>query len=344
MYPENSINTLDIFLVVVAVNASTRAEKDESSSGENAGQTLDKVKEYVKSLLQNGANTLEEAINKAQKKFKTTFSQQNIESIRNLFAKEFDNGQDFVLKMSNGQNASNNFKKLTDELNKFRTRSIDHTIGVALILIGLFLVYRGRSMLKLFLVIVGFLMGLTVGLYLTILAENIVATYELQYKIVEWHEWVLCLLLAIFGSILMVTLYKLAFALVCLFGGIYAGISAIGLSQLQLSSYQRYLVLGVFGAISVAFSRKFEQAAVITATAIMGSFVLTVGLDSVYNFGFREFINAVISIMEKKVSILSLMESSVTNTLRAVLVCSVFVTISGIYVQYRNLPRRSSKL
>ena len=234
-------------------------------------------------------------------------------------------------------------KDIKDKFNKFRTQPLDHATGLVLIFVGLFLVFRGRAAFKVFLALSGFVMGGSVGLYLTHFTKYIPASWN--YTPVDWHMWVFTLVLAIAGVIFVTKAYKYSVALISMFSGVYTAVFAIQLIPFAFETYQKYLIMAAFALIFFALSRKFEEAVIISSTAIMGAFTTVFGVDSIVNIGFRTYVESIIAISsdDKSKAIDAIMNAGENQTLTGVLIGAVFLIISGIYIQYRFLPRGYDK-
>ncbi len=229
--------------------------------------------------------------------------------------------------------AKEQLKSFIEELNTFRKNGVDAATGLMLVLAGLFLVFRGRSAFKAFLALSGFIMGGCVGLYL-----GHFSTYIPALEGQKWCIWLFTVALAVGGSFFVVRVYRWSVGMISAFSGMYTAIFLMGLLPFTLEQYQKYIVLSVFAAVFLALSFKFEEAVVISSTAIMGSFTATFGADSIYHFGFRQLLQSMIE-MKKNEIFIEALKHSATNVLRAVLVGAVILAGCGIFVQYHFLPR-----
>lgn len=232
-------------------------------------------------------------------------------------------------------NQYQSYDNLRATMMKFQWNPVSVGSGAFLMLIGLYLVFRGRATFKAFLALTGFVMGGCTGLYLCTLGENVGFIQE------EWVYWVSSLALAVGGAVLLTKAFKGTIYLIAFFGGIYASMVLMGLYGQDLAPAIKYAIMGTASFACAAFAKKFEEALVISSTALMGSLVATFGFDVIYPFGFRTFVYHVADWNPKDV--IGEILAQQASALRSSLIVVVFVTAFGIYVQYRFIPRTFDK-
>lgn len=208
--------------------------------------------------------------------------------------------------------------------------------GIALIAIGLFLVFMGRRLFKIFLGISGFIVGGSAFLYFFMLAQ----TYFLAGPYPRWYFWVTGLVGGLLGSALFNKLWKWAIYGMSAYGGVMVGLWILGMiSDTSISKHiERTTFLFIFGIIGLFLAHFIDELVVIVSSSLMGAFTAVFGYDMINFVGFRLFVQKTFD--QSPASIVDIiLENNYSNNVRYCMVAVLFIAVSGIYIQYRYQPR-----
>ena len=207
--------------------------------------------------------------------------------------------------------------------------------GIALIAIGLFLVAMGRRLFKLFLGISGFIIGGSAFLYILMVAGT-----HLHISCPRWLFWVIGLVGGFLGSAMFIKIWKWAVYGMSAYGGVMLGFWILGMiSDTELNKYiERTTFLVIFAIIGLFLAHFIDEFVVITSSSLMGAFAAVFGYDMIHFVGFRLFVkNTFDQSPANMVDII--LENSYSHNVRFCMIAVLFITVSGIYVQYRYQPR-----
>lgn len=207
--------------------------------------------------------------------------------------------------------------------------------GISLIAIGLFLVVMGRRLFKLFLGISGFIVGGSTFLYILMIAST-----HLYVPCPRWLFWVMGLVGGFLGSIMFTKIWKWAVYAMSAYGGVMLGFWILGMiSDTELNKYiERTTFLVIFAIIGLFMAHFVDEFVVITSSSLMGAFTAVFGFDMIKFVGFRLFVMNTFD--HTPTSIVDiLLENNYSQSVRFCMIAVLFITASGIYVQYRYQPR-----
>lgn len=229
------------------------------------------------------------------------------------------------------------YTKLYELLN---TEHENIPVGIAIIVVGLFLAFVGRRLFKAFLTLSGFLIGASATLYLMVLISEL-----LKFIIDKPYYWGLAIVGGILGALLFNRAWKSGMYALSAYGGVMVGIWALGMlintPVMQYIDRTVFLIVcGVIGFISASY---VDELSIIASSSLAGATAIVFGYDMIQNNGFRTFIRH--SIDAKGINLTNevLKEFSIDNPVRSCFIVVLFITIVGIYVQYRYQPRSFDK-
>jgi hypothetical protein len=207
--------------------------------------------------------------------------------------------------------------------------------GIALIAIGLFLAFMGRRLFKLFLGISGFIVGGSAFLYVL----TVVSTH-FHIEVSRWALWAIGIVGGLLGSALFNKLWRWAVYGMSGYGGVMLGFWILGMiSDTPLNQYiERTTFLVIFAIIGLFLAHFVDEFVVITSSALMGAFTAVFGYDMIHFVGFRLFVKNTFDNSPNNIVDI-ILENNYSNNVRVCMVAVLFITVSGVYIQYRYQPR-----
>lgn len=196
------------------------------------------------------------------------------------------------------------------------------------------LAFLGRRIFKLFLSLSGFIVGSSVCLYLLIKANDI-----FHFGPPRAVYWSIGICGGLLGSFLFTKAWKWAIYALSGYGGVMVGLWILGM--LNGTGFnqiiERNTFLLIFSIIGVILANYIDEMVVIVASSLSGAFTCVFGFDLIKFVGFRVFVkntldNTPINLVDH---IIDQLQSDIRNCMLAVL----FISVCGIYVQYRYQPR-----
>ncbi len=202
---------------------------------------------------------------------------------------------------------------------------------------GLYLNYFGRRVFTVFI----YLTGAALGAYSSVLLTAIVVSHLEVQSESNLLTVLTGTLGAALGALLLRKFWKCATGAV----GAFAGKSAVMISftlvpeAVYLDSMVRVILIFFGALVGSVLALMFERHAIIVATSIFGTFLALIGYDSLRHLKIKEHLKALLSIQAVDNRLEYLKEMTENQELRVVLLVSVFVIVTGIYVQYRITPK-----
>ena len=216
----------------------------------------------------------------------------------------------------------------------FKPDFVSVPFGIGFMAVGLILACLGRRIFKMFLGISGFIVVGSAVLYLIIQFETL---FKAQYS--SWVFWVFGIIGGLLGSYLFNRAWKTAIYALSAYGGVMAGFWILGM--LNGTSILHYIEPTVFLIICAVFclllARFIDELVVITASAMMGGFTVVFGFDMIKCVGFRVFVKNTID--NTPVNIVNHIVEHFHHEIRFCMIGVLFITVAGIYVQFRFQPR-----
>ena len=205
-------------------------------------------------------------------------------------------------------------------------------LGAILIVTGIILAFMGRRMFKLFLSISGFLVGSSSIWYIIVLIE----TYT-KKDIPQYGFWIACILGGILGAYVFNTAWKWGIYIMSAYGGIMLGIWVFGMIQDNTKEVYRTAFLVVSAIICGLAARYIDEFVVISTSSLMGAFTVFWGIDFMKPMGFRLFVKKTID--QSDLNLQDFINSMNKESICYCMIGVLFITVSGIYIQYRHQPR-----
>ena len=212
---------------------------------------------------------------------------------------------------------------------------ISMPVGIALIAAGLFLAFTGRRLFNLFLGVSGFIIGSSVFLYILVSVQTLFALV-----LPQWAFWVAGLIGGMLGSALFKKMWKWAVYGMSAYGGVMLGLWILGMiNGTDLSKYiERNTFLIIFGLIGLLSGHYVDEFVVISSSSLMGAVTAVFGFDMIKPVGFRLFVmntfdNTSVNIADV------LLTHTLSDNVRYCMIGVLFITVIGIYIQYRHQPR-----
>lgn len=231
--------------------------------------------------------------------------------------------------------ASADTQEVSDEtIGAAFTQIFELFCGTALIAVGLYLNYFGRSVFHVFV----YLSGATLGGYLSVFIACAVATRYGFEKDPYWLFFTAAALGAVLGSLLLRRMWKLATGAIGAFAGKAAVLFAFTVvpEAVYLNHIARMILISLGGIVGGVMAVRIERHAVIIGTAIAGTFVALLGYDTIRRVDLIKHFRVLMNLQANVTNALVHMKQVTENEeLRSVLILSVFVTATGIYSQYR---------
>ncbi|CAO3567525.1 unnamed protein product [Mortierella alpina] len=160
-------------------------------------------------------------------------------------------------------------------------------LGVVFIVLGLTEVFYGFKLIRLTLLVTGFLSwAITAMIIMVAIRWDLVyTTFMPQY----YYLWV-WLAAGLTGATLSFRYWDLGVTFAGAFGGFAVAMGVIAAANLAIQNVARYVILGVFVLGLSAFATFFERIFIILATSSGGAYMFMYGVDELAQVGYREMI------------------------------------------------------
>lgn len=205
----------------------------------------------------------------------------------------------------------------------------DVTLGLAAMLIGLFMTFFGKRMLKVLIVSVGFFGAGAYAASLTpFILNNLVVYFGFPPEHYETVLWGVAFVAACIGGALALYVWKIG----CYLAGGLAGfvLASWLLMVFPAGTVEAYLprnaFIILFCASGTLFTMLIEEYILMAASVIAGSTICMFGLDKFARVGFAE---AVTELVNSKYDSLE----SMSGNARTMLVCTAGIAMTGLFVQ-----------
>lgn len=268
-------------------------------------------------------------------------SQRAIESCRDLFLKYKTGEISYTeaiksVKDSMNQDPKEILKALKMDV-YFTPEGSNIFIGAALIAIGLTLAFLGRRIFKLFLTISGLIVGASSAMYLIFYIETNFASNDDPAP--AYIFWAASFIGGIFGAYLFNTAWRWGIYLMSAYGGYMLAVWVLGMiPQQYLQHINNLVVLILFSVAGGIAAHYVDELVVISASSLMGSFTAVFGFDFIYPSGFRDYVKNIVSNTELGLNQL-IADAMAQDKINYCLLGVMFLTVVGIYIQYRHQPR-----
>ena len=211
----------------------------------------------------------------------------------------------------------------------------DRSFGVALCLLasGLFIAYMGIRLFTPFLAVSGMIVG---GGTFYFVYQKIIASFPTLIPAWEYTPHAVFAVGGVLGSVLFIKAWSLGTYALSAYGGVNLAILVKALtSGHEISDgIDRNLLMAVFAILGLVLARFIRDIVIICTSALSGAFLIFLGLDTLKDVKFREFIQQIITCNENqlKSKILESFKGEIGYCLYGI----IFVTVTGIYVQFRS--------
>ncbi|KAF9986904.1 hypothetical protein BGZ75_001267 [Mortierella antarctica] len=160
-------------------------------------------------------------------------------------------------------------------------------LGVVFIVLGLVEVFYGFRLIRLTLVVTGFLSWAIAAMIIMVAIrwDLVYTTFMPQH----YYLWV-WLAAGLMGAFLSFRYWDLGVTFAGAFGGFAAAMGVIAAANLAIENVARYVILGVFILGVSAFATFFERIFIILATSFGGAYMFMYGVDELAQVGYREMI------------------------------------------------------
>lgn len=216
----------------------------------------------------------------------------------------------------------------------FKPDYVSMPFGVGFMVVGLMLACLGRRIFKMFLSVSGFIVGGSTVLYVIIQIETFSKS---QFS--SWFFWVSGIIGGLLGAYLFNKAWKLAVYALSAYGGVMGGFWILGMlnGTPVLHYIEPTVFLGICGLVCLILARFIDELIVITASSMMGGFTVVFGFDMIKCVGFRVFVKNTID--NTPVNIVNHVVEHFHHEIRFCMLAVLFITVVGIYVQFRYQPR-----
>lgn len=206
--------------------------------------------------------------------------------------------------------------------------------GLAFIAVGIMIAFLGRRIFKLFLGLSGFVVGGSVALYFLIKINDLF--HFGPSRTVFWSVGVIGGLL---GALLFSKAWKWGIYALSGYGGVMLGLWILGMiNGTPANQYiERNTFLFVFLVIGVLLAHYIDEFVVISSSSLTGAFACVFGFDLIKFAGFRAFIKNTLD--NTPINLVDHMVDQLKGDIRLCMLSVLFITVCGIYVQYRYQPR-----
>ncbi|KAF9575275.1 hypothetical protein EC968_003627 [Mortierella alpina] len=160
-------------------------------------------------------------------------------------------------------------------------------LGTLLILMGLVQVFFGFKLIRLTLVLTGFVSWAVVAAILMVTLR-----WELAYllfKPARYYFW-MWVLAGLLGALLSFRYWDLGVAFAGGFGGFAVAMGIIAAANHSMTNVARYILLAILILIGAAIATFYERFSIILGTSFGGAFMFMYGVDEFVQVGYREMI------------------------------------------------------
>ncbi|KAF9280153.1 hypothetical protein BGZ68_007458 [Mortierella alpina] len=160
-------------------------------------------------------------------------------------------------------------------------------LGTLLILMGLVQVFFGFKLIRLTLVLTGFVSWAVVAIFLMVTLR-----WELAYQLFKpahYNFWV-WVLAGLLGAVLSFRYWDLGVSFAGGFGGFAVAMGIIAASNHSMTNVGRYILLACLILIGAAIATFYERFSIILGTSFGGAFMFMYGVDEFVQVGYREMI------------------------------------------------------
>ncbi|KAF9938771.1 hypothetical protein BGZ67_010463 [Mortierella alpina] len=160
-------------------------------------------------------------------------------------------------------------------------------LGTLLILMGLVQVFFGFKLIRLTLVLTGFVSWAVVAIILMVTLR-----WELAYQLFKpahYYFW-MWVLAGLLGALLSFRYWDLGVSFAGGFGGFAVAMGIIAASNHSMTNVGRYILLACLILIGAAIATFYERFSIILGTSFGGAFMFMYGVDEFVQVGYREMI------------------------------------------------------
>ncbi|KAF9141425.1 hypothetical protein BGX30_004816 [Mortierella sp. GBA39] len=160
-------------------------------------------------------------------------------------------------------------------------------LGITLILFGLIEVFYGFKLIRLSLVVTGFLSWAIAAMIIMVAIrwDLVFTTFSVKF----YYFWV-WLVAGVTGATLSFRYWDLGVTFSGAFGGFAVAMGIIAIANIAIDNAGRYVLLAVLVLGGSAFATFFERIFIITSTSFGGAYVFMFGVDQFAQVGYREMI------------------------------------------------------
>ncbi|KAF9438027.1 hypothetical protein BGZ76_010156 [Entomortierella beljakovae] len=163
--------------------------------------------------------------------------------------------------------------------------SQNKALGTILILLGLYLVFFGYKLMRMTLILMGFITWTVIVMFIiAVLRWDLVS--ELFHP-AHYYFW-MWVLAGFTGALLSIRLWYLGIMMIGGFGGFALSMGIIAACNSSLSNLHRLILLVFLICLGAGLSLSFERSTVILGTSLAGALILMFGLDEFLQEGYRE--------------------------------------------------------
>ena len=206
--------------------------------------------------------------------------------------------------------------------------------GVAFIAAGLFLAYMGRRIFEAFLAVSGFIVFSSTAIILTILAKS-----HLSVEVSSLALWGIGLVAGLIGAVVFNKAWKFGVYCLSCYGGTLLAFWALGMVP-EIKDYINKTVFIIACSTTAGCCAHYmDEMVVIVSSSLAGAFTAFFGLDMVNPLGFRANLISAFETLNSVESARDIAQEFLTGNVRNYMIGVLFVTVTGVYVQYRYQPR-----
>ncbi|GJJ77162.1 hypothetical protein EMPS_09521 [Entomortierella parvispora] len=168
-----------------------------------------------------------------------------------------------------------------------RVTSENWGLGVVLIVFGLMEVFYGFKLIRITLIVAGFLSWAIAAMMIMVAIrwDLVYTTFMPQY----YYLWV-WLLAGLIGATLSFRYWDLGVTFTGAFGGFAVAMGIIAAANLAFTNAGRYVILAILILCGAAVATFYERVFIILGTSFGGAYMFMFGLDEFVQVGYREMI------------------------------------------------------
>ncbi|KAG9069831.1 hypothetical protein KI688_009156 [Linnemannia hyalina] len=170
---------------------------------------------------------------------------------------------------------------------RVRLSKLNWGLGITLILFGLIEVFYGFKLIRLSLVVTGFLSWAIAAMIIMVAIrwDLVFTTFSVKF----YYFWV-WLVAGVTGATLSFRYWDLGVTFSGAFGGFAVAMGIIAIANIAIGNAGRYVLLVVLILGGSAFATFFERIFIIMSTSFGGAYVFMFGVDQFTQVGYREMI------------------------------------------------------